>query len=409
VPGRRAAPVARPFPVSPDRALCAIGFLVYLALGSMGPLVPELQRALGASITDLSLVVAVFGLARVCIDVPVASLASRLGPRPLLAAGTACLALAYAGSARVDGVPGLVAAQALAGAGSALCHVSSLAALGAGSSPERSGRMMGAYFSATFGGLSAAGPLSGYVAGHAGWRASFAVAAGAAVGALALVGAWLPRRGGALAVQGRDRADWGRVLHPRLWIIYLLHFTALFLWAGVRGLLWPTLAGGEGGLPVDAVGAALGAGALLSLGALYAAGRAGDRYGKRPVIALGLVAVVSGIALLAASRVPAVLLASLALQDLGQGLMAGNASALLADALRGPGIGLATGVMRLTADVGWLVGPLALGGAAGRWGYGAAVALAAAVPFANLVLLGRRAPGRVPGRPAGPAGAALRS
>jgi MFS family permease len=359
------------------------------------PLVPEFQRHLGASIGDVSLVVAAFGLARVCVDLPVARLGVRLGTRPLLTAGTLALALAYGGSAMVTGIPGLLLAQLVAGVGSALCHVTSLAALGAWSLPDRSGRIMGRYFLATFGGLAVAAPLSGYVASRAGWRASLLAAALVAALALALVTLALPsgRAPLAAAAPPGGAADWRRVLAPRLWTIYLLHGTALFLWAGVRGMLWPTLAGGEGRFSVDAIGTALGAGSVLSLGVLSVAGAAADRYGKRPVIGLGLGVAATGVALLGGPPTPAVLLASLALQDIGQGLMASNASALLADALPGPSLGLATGVMRLTADVGWLVGPLVLGGVAGSMGTAATVAVAAAVPLGSLLVLLARGPG----------------
>jgi MFS family permease len=235
------------------------------------------------------------------------------------------------------------------------------------------------------------------------------VAAGVSLLALALVVVALPA---GRAVGGPTRPPepvrWGDVLQPRLWSVYLLHFTALFLWTGVRGTLWPTLAAAEGRLSVEAIGIALGACSLLSLGALHAAGIAGDRYGKRPVIALGLLAAGLGVGLLAASADPRLLVAALALQDLGQGFMAANASALLADVLRGPGIALATGVMRVTADLGGLTGPLVLGGTAGWLGYAVTALLAAAVPLANLVLLGGLASGAVRKRRRDPASVTMR-
>jgi DHA1 family multidrug resistance protein-like MFS transporter len=378
-----------PWAVNGEGAIYAIGFLVYVAIGTVVPLVPEFHRDLGTSIAEVSLIVSAFGLARLCVDLPVASLAVRVGFRGLLGAGTAFLAVAYAGSAAASGVLGLVLGQMVAGIGSALCHVTSLSLLGARSTPERSGRTMGHYFVATFSGLTVAGPLSGFVAARVGWRASLLVAAGAAALALGLVVLLPLPTGNAIGVGPRPAKApaWRTVLRPHLLTVYLLHFTALFLWAGVRGTLWPTLASTHARLSVDTIGTTLGLGSLLSLGALHLAGILGDRHGKRPVIAFGLVASAVGIGLLAMPNRPVVLFASLAFQDLGQGFLAANASALLADVLRGPGIGLATGVMRLTADVGWLVGPLALGGLAGGLGYGVATAVAVAVPLANLVLL----------------------
>ena len=80
---------------------------------------------------------------------------------------------------------------------------------------------------------------------------------------------------------------------------------------------------------------------------------------------------------------------------------------ILADALPGPSLGLATGVMRLTADVGWLLGPLALGGVAASLGTGATVVVAASVPLTNLLLLAARGPGGIPA--GGPGAPAMRS
>ena len=365
---------------------------------------PEFQRTLGASIGEVSIIVAAFGIARLFVDLPIAGLATRLGARPLLLAGTGAVAAAYGGASLAPGMAGLVLAQAVAGVGSALCHVTSLTVLGVRSTPERSGRTMGRYFVATFGGLTVAGPLSGYVAAYAGWRASLLVAAGSALVALVLTLATLPGTEPApAAAAGGPRATWDAVLRPRLWSVYFLHFTALFLWAGVRGTLWPMLAS-TGGFTVDAIGTALGFGALVSLGALHLGGILADRQGKRPIIIIGLLASVVGIGLLVAPSHAVLLLLSLGLQDLGQGFIASNASALLTDVLRGPGIGLGTGVMRLVADVGWLAGPLALGGMAGRVGFGTATAVAMLVPLASLLALARQRPDRTEaGRPAGPA------
>ena len=88
----------------------------------------------------------------------------------------------------------------------------------------------------------------------------------------------------------------------------------------------------------------------------------------------------------ASTGVPA-LLASLLLLDLGQGIVAPVASALLADVHPPREIGVATGLMRLLGDVGWLVGPLLVTGAVARRDHSAALVLAALVPLANLLML----------------------
>jgi MFS family permease len=248
---------------------------------------------------------------------------------------------------------------------------------------------MGLYFGATFAGLALGGPVAGQLAATLGWRAAFVGAAVAALTGLAVVllpGRW-PAAPGPRPAASSGQARWWPLLSPRLVSIYLLHFTALFLWAGVRTAVWPSLAAEVGGLSVRAIGLALGIGSFVTLGTLASAGALGDRWGKVPVITVGLMASVAGLVvpLLATSVIA--LLASLLLLDFGQGILAPSASALLADIHRTPAIGIATGMMRLLGDLGWLVGPLAITGAVERLSISAGLALATLVPLGNLLLL----------------------
>lgn len=392
--------------------VCAAGFLVYLAVGATGPLLPEVRRALGLSAADIGVVVAAFGLARLCLDLPTGPLAARFGFRLPFLLGALLLAVGSAGSAAAASVVGLAAAQALAGVGCVLCHVTALVVLSARAAAGHSGRLMGFYFGATFAGLAIGGAIAGQLAAGWGWRAAFAGAAGFAVAGL---GAALALRGDD-AIRRRPTAasgvlGWRDALTPRLLSIYLLHFTALFLWAGVRTAVWPSLAADLGGLSVEAIGLALGIGSFVTLGTLVWAGALGDRWGKRPVLTVGLLASAVGLAVPVLGTSALALLASLLLLDLGQGILAPVASALLADLHDQRDIGAATGVMRLLGDVGWLVGPLLVTGLIEWRDHAVALALAALVPLGNLLMLriclpadraGRR--GRLSATATGPGG-----
>jgi MFS family permease len=243
--------------------------------------------------------------------------------------------------------------------------------------------------------------VAGQVTAAFGWRAAFGVAAGSAIAglAVALLTGSDPVDMSREPAGAVERTRWKPLLAPGLVSIYLLHFTALFLWAGVRTAMWPSLAS-EAGLSVRAIGVALGAGSFVTLATLASAGRLGDRWGKVPVLSLGLAISVVGLAVPVLAAGALALLVSLVLLDVGQGLLAPTASALLADVYRQPGIGLATGLMRLLGDTGWLVGPLLVTGAIQWRDSSLALGLAALVPLGNLILLRAAGPSsQVGGRP----------
>ena len=384
-----------------EARVCAAAFLIYLGIGATGPILPEVRRGLGLSATQLGVVVAAFGLARLCVDLPAGALAARLGFRTPFVLGALLLGAGSLWSATAAGTPALVAGQILAGLGCVFCHVTALVVLSRRAAAGRSGRTMGLYFGATFAGLALGGAVAGHVTATLGWRAAFSVAAGSAIAglAVALLGPADPvdpaREPGGTAARPR----WGPLLAPRLVSIYLLHFTALFLWAGVRTAVWPSLAS-DAGLSARAIGLALGAGSFVTLFTLASAGTLGDRWGKVPVLSLGLLISVAGLAVPVLAAGAVALLASLVLLDVGQGLLAPTASALLADVHRQPGIGIATGLMRLLGDTGWLVGPLLVTGVIEWRDSSLALGLAALVPLGNLILLRTVGPaGRTGGRP----------
>jgi MFS family permease len=384
-----------------EARVCAAAFFIYLGIGGIGPILPEVRRDLGLSAAELGAVVSAFGFARLCVDLPAGAVAARLGFRAPFVLGALLLGSGSLWSATAAGVPALVGGQILAGLGCVFCHVTSLVVLSRRTAGGRSGRTMGLYFGATFAGLALGGPVAGQVTAAFGWRAAFGVAAGSAIAGLAvtLLTGSDPLDVSREPADAVERTSWKPLLAPGLVSIYLLHFTALFLWAGVRTAMWPSLAS-EAGLSVRAIGVALGAGSFVTLATLASAGRLSDRWGKVPVLSLGLVISVVGLVVPVMAAGALALLVSLVLLDVGQGLLAPTASALLADIYRQPGIGLATGLMRLLGDTGWLVGPLLVTGAIQWRDSSLALGLAALVPLGNLILLRAAGPSsQVGGRP----------
>jgi DHA1 family multidrug resistance protein-like MFS transporter len=388
--------------MTPEARVCTAAFLVYLGIGMTGPVLAEGRRDLGLSAAELGAVVAAFGLARLCVDLPAGAVAARFGFRSPFVLGAFLLAAGFLWSAAAGGTPALMGGQVLAGLGGVFCHVTALVVLARWAAPGRSGRTMGRYFGATFLGLAAGGAMAGQVAAALGWRAAFGAAAGVSVLGLgtALLAPAEPRERYRLEpAMTASLARWRPLLAPRLVAIYLLHFTALFLWAGVRTAVWPSLAS-DAGLSVRAIGLALGAGSLVTLVTLAGAGRLGDRWGKVPVVSIGLLVCVGGLGVSAMIAGALALLVTLLLMDVGQALLAPSASALLADEHPHSSIGRATGLMRLLGDTGWIIGPLVVTGIMEWRAASLALGVAALVPLGNLILLRAvGSAGRTTGRP----------
>ena len=75
-----------------EARVCAAAFFVYLGVGATGPILPEVRRSLTLSPADIGVVVAAFGLARLCVDLPGGALAARLGFRAPFLLGSLLLA-----------------------------------------------------------------------------------------------------------------------------------------------------------------------------------------------------------------------------------------------------------------------------------------------------------------------------
>src|SRR5438105_7088673 len=110
-------------PPNPTRVLvwmCVLIGVNQLGFGSVVPVLPLYARSFGVSQTAIGLAIAVYGLARFLVAVPVGQLADRVGRRAALALGGLVTAAGNLLCAYAPTYPALVAARFVAGAGAAL-------------------------------------------------------------------------------------------------------------------------------------------------------------------------------------------------------------------------------------------------------------------------------------------------
>ncbi len=217
--------------------------------------------------------------------VPLGDLADRrrLVVAQFVLLGAACAAVAAAPTAAAVVAASLVLGAASTVAQQVVPFAASLAP------PSRRGRVVGAVMAGVLGGILLSRTLAGAVAARAGWRAVFWLGSPLALGAAGLMAALLPRGGAPSALRygealasvarlWRDEAALRRAtaVQAALFASFTAFWTALAL----------HLEGPHYRLGADAAGLF---GLVGTVGVLAAplAGRAADRKGPGPVIALG--------------------------------------------------------------------------------------------------------------------------
>lgn len=179
--------------------------------------------------------------------------------------------------------------------------------------------------------------------------------------------------------------------------VMALGFSLFFLRAGARNALLPAYADEVGGLSTTAIGLVVSASSLTSVVAMIPTGRLVDRVGRKPVALIGAVVVAASVALYGSTTSLWGLLAVSGLAGLTVGLASVPPATMVGD-LAPPGTeGVASGIFRMAADGGWIVGPLVLGAMADAawWGWGF---IAAGIPLLISGALFVRAPETGPGR-----------
>jgi MFS transporter, DHA1 family, multidrug resistance protein len=372
----------------PARVLERSIFWVSWPFFMLGLLLPVYGDAIGAGVVEIGLFFSAFSAMTVLLRPMVGRALDRFGRRPFFLAGLAGYALAMAAFAFSEAVWTIIAARALQGVASSFMWLAAYAVTADVAAADGRGRAFGSLIQASTRG-SILGVFAGFfllevaiggggrVPEMAGWATMFLVYAG--FGLLALVVSWrgLAETKPAATIVGEaaERVPWSRA-----WVLLLLvTLVTGASWAMISPLLilflHTTLDASVEALAWAYLPTALVWGLLPSrLGGLA------DRFGRKPLMILGLVAAAVGSYFLPAlgSIVAfAVLWAVLALC-----FAAGDPAeqALVADLVGQERHGRAYGLYAMANDLGATIGPFA-----GAWLY---AHVGASAPFmANSVLL----------------------
>ena len=349
--------------------MCVLVAVNQFGFGAMVPSVPLYAQSFGVPASAIGLAIAAYGLARFMSALPAGKLSDILGRRQSLAIGGLISAIGNLWCAWATSYPEFIIARFVAGFGAGLVLTTGNIVLADISTPEVRGRMIAVY-QGTFLFSVGLGPFpGGLLAEHFGLAAPFLFSGLGAF--LATVVAWFAVEetremarssagGSAVTVSffAQMRTLMSNVGYVLVSLISLMN--AVVRTGGLFAII-PLLATARLGLSISAIGFGMMLGSIAGLFAAYPAGGLADRYGRKAVIVPATL--ISGTSMVLFCFAPNYAWFTAACIVWGIAISAGgSAPAAYAADTAPPGMNAAAmSTFRMTGDLGYVIGPLALG------------------------------------------------
>ena len=399
--------------------------LVTAGQGVIAPVLPLFAREFDVSAGVVGLTLSLFALSRLVLNVPLGVFSDRHGRRMLLVWGPVVTAVGMVGSGLAQDIEQLLAARAVAGAGSAMYMVAALTYLIDIATDQNRARFIATNQGALLLGVSIGPAVGGSLAELYGFRVPFYV-----VGVAALVAAiysyWRlpetrvrpssapspaasptpppasssrrrdPEAASAAPAEPRRAPVAPRAAERRPWLAMLASWsfvavafvTAMifFTRAGGRQTIVPLLADSRLDMSTGMLGAVFTGMSLVNLVLIGPAAIAADRFGRRAVIVPSGIATVIGLLIFAGANSLALFLLGALVLSVASAMAGPAPAAYVADIAPAQARGLAMSLYRSAGDVGFVIGPPLLGVIADRSSFGWALGVNAALVAAATVL-----------------------
>jgi MFS family permease len=377
-------------------------FLVSLGYSVAVPVLPDLQAAFDISAAQVVLTTSIWGAARLVMDLPLGFLVERLHTGRLLVGGTVISAIGGFIAAAAPWFAVMLAGRAVSGVGTAIVAYVAILSLLDLSEPTRKGRALGIYQAVQQAGTSLSPVAAGFASVVGGWPAAFAVASVAALASsltLVVTGAMKHqtasrRRGhGGAKASDVDAADdepavEARIREVRPVLLSIDYATfALFIVTGGLVLTGIPLFGSDRlGMDAAGIGLVLGVATAMRFFIGLAGAELSDRIGRRVVLLSGMTLMI--VPLLVFSLVDSIFWFVVVTWVLAAGRF-GNSMpiAMLSDYAPPSRLGRLVAINRFVADLGLVVGPLAVGILIDIGGFGPPFLLAAALITSAAIVL----------------------
>ncbi len=355
--------------------------IVALGYGLVAPVLPDLARHFGVSISAATFIITAFAVMRLLAAPPTGMLVQRLGERRIYISGLLIVAVTTVACGVAHNYWQLLLFRGLGGIGSTMFFVSSLGLMIRISPPDARGRVSGLFAGAFLVG-SVAGPVLGNLTAGLGLRAPFFM-----YGALLIVAATVVMVGlskselAALAEPDELAVTFGVALRHRAYRSALLsNFATGWSLFGLRFALVPLFV--EEVLdrqPRHVAGLALAAFAVGNVAVVMYSGRLSDRIGRKPLLIAGLVlSAVTTLGLGLASSLPLFFVEAV-IAGAASGIYASPQQAAVADIIGKARGGTAVAAFQMMSDFGSIVGSFGVGVLAQKLSYGWAFGVSGAI------------------------------
>jgi MFS transporter, DHA1 family, multidrug resistance protein len=349
-------------PAVTTRQLTAVGVIVFGLTAIVFARVPQLPfigRDLHLSATWLGLLSAVFGLARLAVDMPVGRLADRGRVMIVLALVSVIAMLSSLLLAAAYNLVVLLLAFVVLGIASATTNAAGMTYFSANVPVNRRGAALAALSTALLSGQILGPAGAGLVAELFSWRGAALAAAilGALLAAASLLLAPFQGRATVFTADAGQQAPAREDARWAVWALYSVPFATFFALSSTTQTLMPIIAADRFHLSTGAIGLALGGSMLGRVVFSQVGGVIADRVSRKAVLVPSLVFMAAGAVVLAAATSLELWLLGLFL-FVGGSIASNAATALLADGSPPGQVGKRIGGYRFVGDVGLIVGPV---------------------------------------------------
>ena len=380
--------------------MCVLIFANQLGFGAMVPSLPLYAETFGVSGAAIGLAIGVYGLARFVLAIPSGQISDKWGRKPALAIGGFLSTAGNLLSVYATDYPDFLIARFIAGAGAGMVVTTGSVILADITTPARRGRVI-AIYQGTFIFAVGIGPLpGGLLAQNFGLLAPFWFCAFASfiAGSIALFSVKETRH---LARQKEIKgtvlpslADQLKILSKNIGFVLVSGIALSHALTRTGGLfnIIPIIGSFRIQLAYDEIGIALAIGSLLGLCAVYPAGVAVDRWGRKAIIVPFTFVTGISFLLFAVAETFFWFAFANALWGIASGI-GGSAPAAYAADSAPPGMNAsAMSLFRMLGDIGYVVGPILLGFIVDIHGTNVALYMAASILFIIGTLFARFAP-----------------
>ena len=376
--------------------VCTITAIVMMGHGIISPILPLFAKTFGVGAALAGLSVSIFGAARLVTNLPAGFLSDRFGRRVLLVGGPVIVTVSSILSGLAPTFWMLIVFRFIAGVGSAMYMTGAMVLLADITSPGNRGRVMSIYQGSILLGVSLGPAVGGGVAELAGVRAPFYVVGGLAGLATAWSFVRMPVTSARVTIVGdepepepdeaarrktaEDDREFARergtaalvkalMMRPEFALVCMLNMSIFLTRTGGRLTLLPLVGEENVGLSFGALGAIFTMMTVLNLLVLVPVGTMLDRFGRKAVIMPSALLMGLALSMFAMSSEVWVYVSAAVVLGIGSGVLGPAPAAYAADVAPEQARGLAMGLFRTFGDIGFVIGPLGMGGLADLAGF----------------------------------------